>query len=216
MVRQRPRDDDELVDDEKSGEEGGAPAGGGGRLAFLSSLKRAPALLKGALRPLSFTGAVVMLGAWTWMLWQLVASTTALNASVETLAGEVQQWGAAIAVSAPASSGPRLSVQGHPPAGRLVLEDASAGGAPEQAETTATEPDAGTEGSAADQVDDEPPVVTLLGRPVLTDGADSWDCLHFENWEQADLVYRANLPHDPNILDFDGNGVPCESLPGAP
>ncbi len=208
MADERPREDDEESDDESA-----APSGGGGRFGFLRRLASVPALLKREPRPAMFGGAIVMLVAWTWMLWQLVAATTALNASVETLAGEVQTWAAA---PAPASSGAPPSILGHSPA-EVVREDADAGGeSPGQAEPPASASDAVAEGSAEDQAEDEPPLVTLLGKPVLTGGADIWNCVNFESWEQADRVYRANLPHDANILDFDGNGVPCEALPGAP
>ena len=53
---------------------------------------------------------------------------------------------------------------------------------------------------------------TLLGKPIVTDGADLWNCADFESWSQASLVYEANLPNDPNLIDFDGNGIPCEDL----
>ena len=218
MVSERPRDDDELVGDdrlgdEESGGEGAAPSGGGGRLGILRRLASAPSLLGRARRPAMFGGAIVMLLAWTWMLWQFVASTTALSASVETLATAMQERAAS---PAPAGSGAPPST-GHAPdatAGgptfavdEVVRDDASVGG----------EPHARTEPPAAEApAEAEPVVVTVLGRPALTDGADLWDCLHFESWDQADQVYRANLPQDPNILDFDANGVPCESLPGAP
>ncbi len=56
------------------------------------------------------------------------------------------------------------------------------------------------------------PEVMLFGRPVVTDGADLWNCGDFLTWEQAMSVYQANLPDDPNFIDFDGNGIPCESL----
>ena len=46
----------------------------------------------------------------------------------------------------------------------------------------------------------------------MTDGADLWNCADFESWSQASLVYEANLPNDPNLIDFDGNGIPCEDL----
>lgn len=52
----------------------------------------------------------------------------------------------------------------------------------------------------------------LLGRPIFTDGADLWDCRDFETREQALVVYQANLPGDPNFLDFDRNAVPCDPL----
>ena len=54
--------------------------------------------------------------------------------------------------------------------------------------------------------------LTLFGKPIVTDGADLWNCADFESWPQASLVYEANLPNDPNIIDFDGNGIPCELL----
>ena len=52
----------------------------------------------------------------------------------------------------------------------------------------------------------------LFGKPIVTQGADLWDCRDFLTWEQAMTVYQANLPDDPNLIDFDGNGIPCESL----
>ncbi len=56
------------------------------------------------------------------------------------------------------------------------------------------------------------PALMLFGKPVVTDGADLWNCRDFLTWEQALTVYEANLPDDPNFIDFDGNGIPCESL----
>ena len=56
------------------------------------------------------------------------------------------------------------------------------------------------------------PVLMLFGKPIVTDGADLWDCRDFRTWEQAMTVYQANLPDDPNFIDFDANGVPCETL----
>lgn len=56
------------------------------------------------------------------------------------------------------------------------------------------------------------PELMLFGKPIVTHGADLWDCRDFLTWEQALTVYQANLPDDPNLIDFDGNGIPCESL----
>lgn len=56
------------------------------------------------------------------------------------------------------------------------------------------------------------PALMLFGKPVVTDGADLWNCGDFLTWEQALTVYEANLPDDPNFIDFDGNGIPCEAL----
>lgn len=49
-----------------------------------------------------------------------------------------------------------------------------------------------------------------------TAGRDLYDCTDFSTWEEANQVYQANLPGDPNRLDNDNDGIPCESLPGAP
>ncbi len=48
-------------------------------------------------------------------------------------------------------------------------------------------------------------------------GGDA-DCDDFESWGEAnDFFIRAGGPDlDPHRLDGDSNGVPCESLPGAP
>jgi LysM repeat protein len=53
---------------------------------------------------------------------------------------------------------------------------------------------------------------TLSGRSLVTHGLDLWSCSDFESWEQAQSVYEANLPGDPNLLDGDRNGVACERL----
>ncbi|MBK1784407.1 excalibur calcium-binding domain-containing protein [Prauserella cavernicola] len=42
-----------------------------------------------------------------------------------------------------------------------------------------------------------------------------YNCSDFETWEEAKKVFDS-LPGDPYDLDRDGNGIPCESLPGAP
>lgn len=65
------------------------------------------------------------------------------------------------------------------------------------------------------------PTATVRPSPTInpvhnTNGRDLWNCEDFPTWTEADAVYRANLPDDPNQLDGDGDGIPCEDLPGAP
>jgi hypothetical protein len=50
------------------------------------------------------------------------------------------------------------------------------------------------------------------GGPLDTEGQDLYDCHHFETWAQALAVREASGPDDPNLIDTDGNGLPCESL----
>jgi len=59
-------------------------------------------------------------------------------------------------------------------------------------------------------------VVAAEDRPIATAGRNLWDCADFTTWEAAQEVFAANQPGDPNRLDIDGNGVPCESLRTAP
>ncbi len=49
-----------------------------------------------------------------------------------------------------------------------------------------------------------------------TGGRNLYDCSDFGTWEEANAVYRANLPGDPNRLDTNHDGIPCDRLPGAP
>jgi hypothetical protein len=60
------------------------------------------------------------------------------------------------------------------------------------------------------------PIPVAAPRSLDTAGADLYNCSDFATWDEANAVYQANLPGDPNHLDSDGDGIPCESLPGAP
>ena len=60
------------------------------------------------------------------------------------------------------------------------------------------------------------PTRTPVDRPIFTSGRDVWNCSDFGTWNDANIVYQANLPDDPNKLDQDADGIPCETLPGAP
>jgi hypothetical protein len=57
---------------------------------------------------------------------------------------------------------------------------------------------------------------TTMDNPLDTHGQDLYNCTDFSTWAEANAVYQANLPGDPNHLDSDSDGIPCESLPGAP
>jgi hypothetical protein len=90
--------------------------------------------------------------------------------------------------------------------------------APEQptgtAEPTATDaPTATNEPSATRR----PALPTATARPAAatnldTNGADLYNCGDFDTWEEANAVFQANLPGDPNKLDNNDDGIPCESL----
>lgn len=41
---------------------------------------------------------------------------------------------------------------------------------------------------------------------------DIYNCRDFNTWEEAQAVYEAGLPGDPNHIDMDEDGVACESL----
>jgi hypothetical protein len=60
------------------------------------------------------------------------------------------------------------------------------------------------------------PVAAPATNPLNTHGANLYNCGDFEDYAEAYAVYKANLPGDPNDLDRDNDGIPCESLPGAP
>jgi len=45
-----------------------------------------------------------------------------------------------------------------------------------------------------------------------TGGRDQYNCGDFATWAEADAVYQANLPGDPNKLDANDDGSPCDSL----
>ena len=136
-------------------------------------------------------GAVIAFATWAVMTFWLITSLEAINQSIGVLAGESTEQG----------SGGEPAVE--------TLTEPVATEAESAAETVAAPEPAIT---AAPSPTSEPAPLTLFGKLVLTDGADLWNCIDFQNWEEASMVYEANLPDDPNLIDFDGNGVPCESL----
>jgi len=50
------------------------------------------------------------------------------------------------------------------------------------------------------------------GLTLDTGGRDLYNCNRFGSWEQAQAVYQASGPGDPNHIDGDGNGAACEVL----
>lgn len=50
------------------------------------------------------------------------------------------------------------------------------------------------------------------GRPLFTNGQNIYNCSDFKTWEDAQAVFEANQPGDPNILDIGGSGMACPSL----
>lgn len=52
--------------------------------------------------------------------------------------------------------------------------------------------------------------------PLRTGGQDLFNCDDFHTWDDAWAFYQVNFPGDPNRLDEDNDGIPCEDLPGAP
>ena len=52
--------------------------------------------------------------------------------------------------------------------------------------------------------------------PYFTDGWDKYNCGDFSTWAEANAAFQANQPGDPNRLDNDDDGIPCEGAAGAP
>ncbi len=53
------------------------------------------------------------------------------------------------------------------------------------------------------------PTPTVQYTPAAT---DIYNCRDFDTWEEAQAVYEAGLPGDPNHIDMDQDGIACESL----
>ena len=138
---------------------------------------------RGSWRPLAIVGVVALAAASTVTMWRLTSSIGALDQSLQALASEL--------------AGPQAEAD--PPTVMLNPVESQATPTP----TATLTPTASPTPEASE---------TLFGKPIATDDADLWNCADFENWPQALLVYEANLPNDPNLIDFDGNGIPCENL----
>ena len=142
-------------------------------------------------RTLRSMGAIIAFATWAAMTFWLITSLGAINQSIGALAGESTEQG----------SGGEPAVESTVESAAMELEAAPAA-------VAAIEP----ESTPVPTARAEPVPLTLFGKLIVTDGADLWNCIDFQNWEEASMVYEANLPNDPNLIDFDGNGVPCESM----
>lgn len=49
-------------------------------------------------------------------------------------------------------------------------------------------------------------------RPLDTNGENLYSCFDFATWQEAQAVYEASLPGDPNYIDSDNDGIACERL----
>lgn len=59
----------------------------------------------------------------------------------------------------------------------------------------------------------EAPAAPAAIDPKLnTNGQDLYNCSDFATWTEANAVFQANLPGDPNKLDGNDDGAPCDSL----
>ena len=56
-----------------------------------------------------------------------------------------------------------------------------------------------------------PPPVPMP-HPLSTNGQDLYNCASFGSREEAQAVFEANLPGDPNHIDTNGSGIACEDL----
>jgi hypothetical protein len=140
---------------------------------------------------------VVVLVGWSVMMWSLVTSMAAIDESLGVIALQISEQ----------QAGPESAALESTPA------ELDAAAAPVFSPIFEFEADAETLPAPAPTPEPTPAFpATLFGKAVVTDGADLWNCTDFETHQQAQMVYEANLPDDPNILDFDSNGTPCDSL----
>ena len=65
--------------------------------------------------------------------------------------------------------------------------------------------------SLAIPIGSQPPLGSTP-HPLSTNGQDLYNCASFGSWEEAQAVFEANLPGDPNLIDTNGNGIACEAL----
>ena len=188
---------DEPDDDSESA--GDADESGASRLTALRHRLRPSGRL------LAAVAGVVVLAGWSAMMWSLVTSMAAIDESIEVIALQIAEQEAgtepAALDSTPAEPDAAAAPVFSPMFEAMFEFDADAETMPAPAATSEPTPEPTPAFPA-----------TLLGKAVVTDGADLWNCTDFESWEQAQMVYEANLPDDPNILDFDANGTPCDSL----
>ena len=112
----------------------------------------------------------------------------------------------------------QLPVAGPPPADASSSADA----------TAASSSGDSSEASADSEADATPPTTPTAAptaRPTVEptptpapavqyspNESDLYNCRDFDTWEEAQAVYEAGLPGDPNHIDMDADGVACEAL----
>lgn len=126
----------------------------------------------------------------------------------------VSQAAAAPVIAAAASA---------PPAGRTAEETMTGVEVLDAALPVVGEP-AGADGSVPPAPAPQPTAATaatapppssamfVSGAALDTAGVDLYNCRNFASWEQAQAVYLASGPGDPNRIDTDRDGTACESL----
>ncbi len=109
----------------------------------------------------------------------------------------------------------QLSLAGPPPTDDNASDDTTVPTAPSKASPTPTAtPTQAPTPRPTVQPTAQPtaqPTVQPAAQPIRND-RDLYNCRDFETWEQAQAVFEANLPGDPNHIDMDQDGVACEAL----
>lgn len=79
------------------------------------------------------------------------------------------------------------------------------------------DPPSATRSPGLPSTDPEPDAGGSSDSPSAAGSGDSneYNCSDFETWEEAQAILD-EYPGDPNYLDGEGDGIACESLPGAP
>ena len=200
--------------DEGEGDDGGENQGGVAKRLIALKVPAAAALravrtrAPSALRPLAITGVVVLILVWTVIAWRIGDSVAVLGEAARTIAAEQT----AVTAAVPAAPAVAVAVAGAGDGEGPTVRESGAIAAALRMAAVGQPPInvVWTEPPPLELV--PPPPRMLFGILVKTDGKDVWDCSDFETWEQAKMVYDANLPEDPNILDFFVTGVPCQYL----
>ena len=60
------------------------------------------------------------------------------------------------------------------------------------------------------------PTPTITRSDLNMGGVDRYNCDDFTTWQESNAAFQENQPGDPNQLDGNDDGIPCEYLPGSP
>lgn len=108
----------------------------------------------------------------------------------------------------------QFALAGPPAADTATTDESSEDAADSEPEPEATAPAATP---TATPTPAPTPQATATPSPTPTvqytpNSKDLYNCRDFDSWEEAQAVYEAGLPGDPNHIDMDEDGVACESL----